>query len=396
MTERPDPTDLLTRAEAALRDAPAPIGPSDATLARSLAALAAAEVRPNQPREKRQTMWRIMQLAAAIVVAAGGVLYLGYALSGSSVAFADVAKKIQEAETFTCQVTMKTPDLNEPMTMRYLARGTGQMRFERAAGVTVMDTRLMKILAADPRTKTAILMEFKKDGKGPETGPVNLVEELRKLADKDGKPVGKKKVGDVEAQGFRVTEGGQEFTVWADPKTKLPLVIEGKSRFGGQDMEFTMTDFQLNPKLDDSLFRLDAPEGYKLIKFEAEDLKPEEDVTRILRAYAAKKDGQFPKRLDDWKELGTVFGADPKANPLDDPDVMKFAMSMGRVAAYSMSLEGFGYKGDGVKLGDADKIVFWYKPKEADKYRVLYGDLKTGDVTADRLPERPKERPQKK
>jgi hypothetical protein len=275
--------------------------------------------------------------------------------------------------------------------MRYLARGTGQMRFERPdGGATVMDSRQMKILATDPKTKTAVLMEFKKDGKGPETGPVNLVEELRKLADKDGKPAGKKKIGDVEAQGFRVTEGGQEITVWADPRTKDPLEIEGRTNFGGQPAEFTMTDFRLNPKLGDELFKLEAPEGYKLVKFEAEDLKPEEDLIRLLRAYAAKKDGQFPKRLDDWKGLAEAVMGDKKANPVDDPEVMKFAMSMGRLSAYSMSLEGFGYKGEGVKLGDADKIVFWYKPKGADKYRVVFGDLKTGDVPADRLPEKPK------
>jgi outer membrane lipoprotein-sorting protein len=389
MTDRPDP---LTRAEAALRDTPVPPGPSEATVARTLAALAAADVRPNRPEHRRRTVSRVLQLAAAVLIAGAGLAYLAYRLAEPSVAFADVAKKIQEAETFTCQLTMKTPDQKEPLTMRYLARGTGQMRFERPdGGATVMDTRQMKILATDPKMKTAILMEFKKGDKGPQTGPVNLFEELRKLADKDGKPAGKKKIGDVEAHGFRVAKGGQEITVWADPKTKDPVEIEGRTDFGGQPAEFTMTDFRLNPKLEDDLFKLEAPEGYKLIKFEAEDLKPEEEVIRLLRAYAAKKGGQFPKRLDDWKALAEVLFADKKANPVDDPEVpMKLAMSMGRLSAYSMSLEGFGYKGEGVKLGDADKIVFWYKPKGADKYRVVYGDLKTGDVPADRLPERPK------
>lgn len=396
MTDRHDPTELLTRAEAALRDVPAPPGPSDETLARTLAALAAAEVRPNRSDRRRHTVSRILQLAAAVLIAAGGLGYLGYRLTQPSVAFADVAKKIREAESFTCQMTMKTPELKEPMTMRYLARGTGQMRFERPdGGFTVMDTRSMQLLSTEPKTKAAVLMEFKKGGGGPETGPVNLFEELRKLADKDGQPIGKKKIGDVEAHGFRVAKGGQEVTVWADPKTKEPLEIEGRTKFGSQETEFTMTDFRLNPKLNDALFKMEAPEGYKLVKFEAEDLKPEEDVIRLLRAYAAKKDGQFPKRLDDWKGLvETVFG-DKKTNPLDDPEVMKFTMSMGRVAAYSKSLDGFGYKGEGVKLGDADKIIFWYKPKGSDKYRVVFGDLKTGDVTADRLPEKPKEKEKK-
>ena len=397
MSDRHDSTDLLTRAEAALRDVPVPPGPPDATVARTLAALDAAEVRPIRPTERRATVSPIVQLAAAILVALGGLGYLAYQLAEPSVAYADVAKKIQEAETFTCQVTMKTPDLKEPMTMRYLSRGTGQMRFEGPdGGASIMDTRQMKVLALDPKMKTAVLMELKKGDKGPETGPVNLVEDLRKLADKQGKPIGKKKFGDIEAHGFRVTEGGQEVTVWADPKTKEPVRIEGRTNFGGQQTEFTMTDFHLNPKLDEALFRLEAPEGYKLIKFEADDLSPEEEVIRLLRAYAEKKGGQFPKRLDDFKALGDAILADRKAGPVDDQAVMKFAMSMGRVAAYTMSLDGFGYKGEGVKLGDGDKIVFWYKAKGADQYRVVYGDLKTGDVPADRLPEKPKERAKKK
>ena len=51
---------------------------------------------------------------------------------------------------------------------------------------------------------------------------------------------------------------------------------------------------------------------------------------------------------------------------------------------------GFGYKSDGVKLGDADKILFWYRPEGATQYRALYGDLHAADVTEDKLPEKPK------
>lgn len=394
MNEQNDTTDLLARAEAALSDLPIPAGPSDETLARTLAALAAAEVRPAKPvtARKRATIFRMVQFAAAVLVAAGGLVYLGYRLTQPAVAFADVAKKIAEADTLACQITMKTPDLKEPLTMRFLAREPGLMRMERAdGGFTILDASRTEILAVDPTMKTAILMNFKMNADGPARGTASLVETLRKLGQKDGKAVGKKKVGDIEAHGFRVTEGDQEITVWADPKTKLPVLIEGRMKSGGLDAEFTMTDFQLNPKLDDAVFRLEAPAGYKLVKFEAEDLKPEEDVARLLRAYAKKKDGKFPAKLDDFKVLAEIFTGEPKPDPAENPEVMKLAMSLGRVAVHLKSLKGVGYKGEGVKLGDADKIVFWYKPEKAEKYRVLYGDLKSGDVTADKLPEKPKE-----
>jgi hypothetical protein len=50
------------------------------------------------------------------------------------------------------------------------------------------------------------------------------------------------------------------------------------------------------------------------------------------------------------------------------------------------SRKDYGYKPEGVKLGDADKILFWYKPKGKATYRALFGDLHAADVAADQLP----------
>jgi len=40
-------------------------------------------------------------------------------------------------------------------------------------------------------------------------------------------------------------------------------------------------------------------------------------------------------------------------------------------------------------LNDADSIVFWYLPKGAEKYRVVYADLTIGDVAEEKLPKVP-------
>jgi hypothetical protein len=44
------------------------------------------------------------------------------------------------------------------------------------------------------------------------------------------------------------------------------------------------------------------------------------------------------------------------------------------------------YVGKDVKLGDADTPVFWYRPKDSETYRVIYGDLNIKDVTPENLP----------
>jgi len=45
------------------------------------------------------------------------------------------------------------------------------------------------------------------------------------------------------------------------------------------------------------------------------------------------------------------------------------------------------YAGKGIKLGDADKAIFWYQPKGSQTYRVIYGDLHVEDVAQENLPE---------
>ena len=49
----------------------------------------------------------------------------------------------------------------------------------------------------------------------------------------------------------------------------------------------------------------------------------------------------------------------------------------------------FRYFGKGVKLGEKDRIVFWYKLKDSkgpSTYRVIYGDLSVKDVAQEDLP----------
>jgi hypothetical protein len=43
------------------------------------------------------------------------------------------------------------------------------------------------------------------------------------------------------------------------------------------------------------------------------------------------------------------------------------------------------YAGKGVKLGSANRLIFWWKPDGAKNYRVIYGDLKIRDVNPEEL-----------
>ena len=62
---------------------------------------------------------------------------------------------------------------------------------------------------------------------------------------------------------------------------------------------------------------------------------------------------------------------------------MKFQMKFQPGLKFAASLPPEAdahYAGKGVSLGAADKPIFWYRPKDAKKYRVIYADLSVRDA----------------
>src|SRR5262249_34241962 len=126
----------------------------------------------------------------------------------------------------------------------------------------------------------------------------------------------------------------------------------------------------------------------------------EEAVARHLRTYTEASGGRFPARLDDFAEMQKLAveavqkkkaeAKEPKAKEAKgilNPEAFEAALAGAHVAAFCQKLKDqYGYKAEGVKLGDAKTIIFWYKPEGQDKYKVVYGDLHIGDATAEELP----------
>jgi outer membrane lipoprotein-sorting protein len=349
----------------------------------------------------RRTMLVTMRIAAAALVTAGGLFYSAVVPSTEAAAFAEVAQKLRDAHTLAYRSTVESPELKSRMTMRSLFKEPSSFRTELDGGiVAIADGSQGKQLILDPATKTALLLE----GKAPEAplGPaaaVGLVERLRQLTEGDAKHVGDKAIGDIHARGYLVKDKtfGTEMTIWVDPGTRLPLRIESSDRIQGKEIRVTSSDFRIDPDVDDALFRVAPPPGYALRKAESNALgmdektflNPEEAAAALLRLFAEKTGGTFPRRLDDFTEFD--MNKSHKRGELPDAEAIRLGLSLTRFMMATRPLKGgFGYRSEGVKLGDADKILFWYRPEGAANYRVLYGDLHVSDVTEERLPEKPK------
>jgi outer membrane lipoprotein-sorting protein len=357
-------------------------------------------------------MLTMLKAAAAALAAAAGVAYFtGVPPASATAEFVEAARKLQAAQTLSFRLSMTMAGQNEPMKGRMFYKVPGLCRTEpEPAGspVSVLDFNHGKSLILNPADKSAMLLEeppAKAVGparKRERDGAAMMIEDMRQLAQKNGEPVGEKAIGDVRARGFRVKEQGQDITVWVDPQKKLPVLIEFVGLTGNLEFRGTYSDIQLDPPLDDALFRLDPPAGYTLRKANMMlQMTFEEAVAHHLRTFTDISGGRFPARLDDFAEMQklateTVMkktqpkDAKPKdAKSIPDPGVFEAALASAHVAAYCQKMKDqYGYKADGVKLGNAKTIIFWYKPEGQDRYKAVYGDLHIGEVTAEELPKK--------
>jgi outer membrane lipoprotein-sorting protein len=236
-----------------------------------------------------------------------------------------------------------------------------------------------------PQSKTAIRMELNRaPGEGQERdAKADLVQALRELGRSEGEPIGEKTLAGKPVVGFRSKVGSHLMTVWADKETAMPVRVEMALKWGQGEAAVVMDQFQIDPELDDSLFSIDPPAGYRLTTEKLEMPSPknvEEAVIDFLRESADLNDNVFPASLHDV----TAFAKATKAGDLKRQ--RRLAMLFGTVTAMTSSVE-HGYAGKGVKPGEKDKVIFWYrKDAKSPTWRAIFGDLRVEDVTADKLP----------
>lgn len=94
--------------------------------------------------------------------------------------------------------------------------------------------------------------------------------DLARVPESDIKRLPQKVVDGKSAIGFRRMTGpyGGSQTWWVDPKTKLPVRVEMRTRLseGGVMTQMVFSDIVYNAPLDDALFDVSVPDGYEVKK----------------------------------------------------------------------------------------------------------------------------------
>jgi outer membrane lipoprotein-sorting protein len=342
--------------------------------------------------------WRIIMkspitkfAAAAVIIIAVviGLIFLGVMGKGG-VAWADVIKPILSAKT--AKFDMIVGQEGSGAVITDMVKGSRIRRtIEGINQAVIIDLETSKILTLEENTKTATYIDLKN------LPPIkNYLELLRNVISKlentpgfEVKRLGEKNIDGKEAVGFMATCPVLELTIWADRETANPIRIEQKEN----NLNVICKNFQFDLEMDDSLFSMDVPDGYKLQQMNI-DLtgSTEEDFITGLRLLAEISDGVFPEdiSIEYFVKNAVQIGKKMEALKMSDDENVKAGEKLTKLVTFLRFFKGEGkwhYAGDGVKLGDAAKAVFWYKPKDSQTWRVIYGDLRAEDVEEANLPQ---------
>lgn len=329
-----------------------------------------------------------MAAAAAIIFA---VLIGIHSITGGTVTFAQVIEPILKARTVVYDFIIG--EESNPVIMHEIVVGTRIRRtISNLPGMTqILDMENGKMLVLDAEGKTASYVDIKGQLQEMTKSYIGFVRKvLMELKDSPNvKELGEREIDGQKAIGFSGRGRNEEVSIWADPKTAVPIRVE--LRLG--QLVVVLKNFKFDEPINDSQISMDVPEGYTLEEKVIDFTKgTEEDFIESLRVWAeVLLDGKFPEAIgtENYMKQIPLIGEKLAQSGLSKDEAAKLGMTLPRGMFFLQLLEideKYHYAGKGVKLGDADKAIFWYQPKGSENYRVIYGDLSVKEVSEENLP----------
>jgi hypothetical protein len=353
-----------------------------ATRQRMLEQFAQAHTTPARPQGPlgwvRSLSVKTKSLAAlaAVLVIAAGILAVVYYGGGAKIALADVQQRLAAVPVLTFRVEMSRPN-GMTFTAQMYATEDHVVRFEIGDIATIIDFPNGRILSLMPRTHEAVessLENLTEDQRNAMHR--NWLEELQQIVgSKDAHPLGAKTVDGIRAVGWQLSKGDEIVTVWADEDTAELVRVECQK---GQ-IHTAFDQFRYDMAIDSAKLSLTAPAGYTVHRVTIDANRTSEaEVIVLLRAWAMADGDVFPDTLDamkfvqankrriDWEQVMKDYGGSGSSDP---------AQVLNQAFMWLNTNPGWSYAGAGVKFGDAQRPIFWYRSQGTGTWRVIYGDL---------------------
>ncbi|MBL7214197.1 MAG: hypothetical protein ISS71_00815 [Phycisphaerae bacterium] len=206
--------------------------------------------------------------AAAIVILAVlvGINWITGSIDGASVAWAQVVEQLNHHEKYKCRQRVVREEGPQQPTMNVYHMNLSLRRQEVEDGsIHIIDMRGTDAITIElyPDQKKAVVTKLL--GFGPKKDP-DIIDMVKQFEQESTEKLGTKKQDGKILQGFRhQPNANNDFTVWVDPETKLPVEIELKHLIDGQLRQTIFLDeFEFDFDLEPSAFSTDIPDGYAI------------------------------------------------------------------------------------------------------------------------------------
>ncbi len=336
---------------------------------------------------------RVAVAAAVIIVALLGIHYI----SAPSITFADVIEPILTARTMILDIVVNIggsgvdedtdPVIHDTIVDKRIRRVVSTQEHV----VNIFDMDNAKMLTLHTEGNIAVYSDIQGHvqdiTQNYVTFLLDIITDIQNNPDIEAEKIGEKEIDGQKCVGFFA----RNLTIWANAETGLPVRIEGNE----PGLSVVYKNFQFNIPVEDleSQVSMDVPDGYNQVESKGGEFDmgtpTEQDLVDCLRFWAEDlMDGNFPETIgmtELTKILPQVEAKLAETITSAEEGTQK-GMSLGKGMLFHMTLKDRQYAGSGVKVGEADKAVFWYLPDGSDTYRVIYGDLSVKDVAAGDLP----------
>jgi hypothetical protein len=191
-------------------------------------------------------------LAVSVVVAA---IWLFSTIEiGSALAFSEVQEAVAAKQTIRYRVLNPNDSVSE------ITYSGNRIRNEQPndpmGTISIADFEKGVMMLIWPRRVTAVISPIYGTDELKQFEAFRAM--LRNVSESSQKRLPDREVDGRPVNEFLVRKDDRDYTISVDPKTKLPIRIrigEGKDRM-------VFTDFQFDVPVDESLFRMEAPDGY--------------------------------------------------------------------------------------------------------------------------------------
>lgn len=257
---------------------------------------------------------KITKIAAAAVIIIAvliGINQFGGSIDGASVAWAQVVEQLNNYTKYKCRQRVVREQGPEFPTMQVYHLNLSLRRQEVEDGsIHIIDMRGTDAITVElyPDQKKATVTKLL--GFGPRKDP-HIIEMVKRFEQESTERLGTKKQDGKVLHGFRHQPNEfNDFTVWVDAETKLPVEIELKHLNRGQTI--FLDEFEFDFELDASAFSTDIPDGYEVetIINDYRPVEPKEVTAEDIRS-GLNHTAYTVEKLPWMEEVITIETVDP-------------------------------------------------------------------------------------